>query len=175
MVTTARSKVKLRPHHNVAHLQPPTNVPTKYELPTPYGFQDIAWTRFYRSRSLQQGQSSNQGHIMMMDHTYTPNQCPCQVSTSYTLQFLRYSMDNVFSAASLPAHPDTIGENNTQRALKGCGEKAEYQFTFDIYYHIEIFTVYGVNLFLKFNLKLGFEDIPCVGFYSITLNLGLSM
>ena len=25
---------------------PQTNVPTKYQLPTPYGFQDIAWTRF---------------------------------------------------------------------------------------------------------------------------------
>ena len=25
-----------------AHLQPLTNVPTKYQLPTPYGFRDIA-------------------------------------------------------------------------------------------------------------------------------------
>ena len=43
-------------HHDVAHLKPSTNVPTKYKLPTPYGFQDIARTRFYRSRSLEQGQ-----------------------------------------------------------------------------------------------------------------------
>ena len=35
---------------------PLTNVPTKYQLPTPYSFQDIARTRFYRSRSLRQGQ-----------------------------------------------------------------------------------------------------------------------
>ena len=35
---------------------PLTNVPTKYQLPTPYGFQDVARTIFYRSRSLQQGQ-----------------------------------------------------------------------------------------------------------------------
>ena len=48
-----------------------TNVPTKYQLPTPYGFQDIAQTRFYRSRSLQQGQRSNQGHTMTL-HTYNP-------------------------------------------------------------------------------------------------------
>ena len=27
-----------RSHHDVAHLQPLTNVPTKYQLPTPYGF-----------------------------------------------------------------------------------------------------------------------------------------
>ena len=51
-----RSKVKSRSHHDVAHLHPLTNVPTKYKLPTPYSFRDIAWTRFYRSRSLWQGQ-----------------------------------------------------------------------------------------------------------------------
>ena len=41
------------------------------QLPTPYGFRDIARTRFYRSRSLRQGQRSNQGHTMTL-HTYTP-------------------------------------------------------------------------------------------------------
>ena len=55
-VTTARSKVKSRSDHDVAHLHPLTNVSTKYQLPTSYGFRDIAWTRFYRSRSLWQGQ-----------------------------------------------------------------------------------------------------------------------
>ena len=43
-------------HHDVAHLHPLTNVPTKYQLPTPYSFRDIARTRFSRSRSLRQGQ-----------------------------------------------------------------------------------------------------------------------
>ena len=38
----ARSKVKSRSDHDVAHLHPLTNVPTKYQLPTPYGFRDIA-------------------------------------------------------------------------------------------------------------------------------------
>ena len=52
------------------HLHPQTNVSTKYQLPTPYSFRDIAQTSFYRSRSLQQGQRSNQGHIMTL-HTYT--------------------------------------------------------------------------------------------------------
>ena len=55
---------------DAAHLQRLTNVPTKYQLPTPYGFWDIAWTRFYRS-SLRQGQRSHQGHTVM-PHTYTP-------------------------------------------------------------------------------------------------------
>ena len=52
-------KVKSRSNYDAAHLQPPTNVPTKHKLPTPYGFRDIIRTRFYRSRSLRQGQSSN--------------------------------------------------------------------------------------------------------------------
>ena len=55
-VTTTRSKVKSRSDHDVLHLHTLANVPTKYQLPTPYGFRDIAGTRFYRSRSLQQGQ-----------------------------------------------------------------------------------------------------------------------
>ena len=36
----ARSKVKSRLHHDIVHLHPLTNVPTKYQLPTPYGFQE---------------------------------------------------------------------------------------------------------------------------------------
>ena len=39
-------KVKSRSHHDAAHLQPLTNIPTKHQLPTPYSFQDIAWIRF---------------------------------------------------------------------------------------------------------------------------------
>ena len=50
------NKVKSRSHHDAAHLQPLTNVPTKHQLPTPHSFQDIARTRFYMSRSLRQGQ-----------------------------------------------------------------------------------------------------------------------
>ena len=67
----ARSKVKSRSNHDIAHLQPQTNVPTKYQLPTPYSFWDIAWTEFYRSRSQRQGQNTNQGHTRKL-HTYNP-------------------------------------------------------------------------------------------------------
>ena len=89
-------KVKSRSDHDVAHLHPLTNVLTKYQLPTPYGFRDIARTRFHRSRSLQQGQRSNQGETMTL-HTYTPNQGPYQVSTSCTLRFPRYNPDKIFT------------------------------------------------------------------------------
>ena len=37
---------------------------------------------------------SNQGQTMML-HTYTPNQCLHQISTSYSLQFPRYSPDKI--------------------------------------------------------------------------------
>ena len=69
MGTMPRSKVKSRSHYDVAHIHPITNVPTMYQLPTPYGCRDIAQTRFYRSRSLRQGQRSHEGHTMT-SHTY---------------------------------------------------------------------------------------------------------
>ena len=94
-------KVKSRSHHDATHLHPLTNVPTKYQLPTPYGFRDIARTRFSNSRSLRQRQRSNQGQTTTLQPT-PPNQCPYQVSTSYTLRFLRYSPDKLFPAAQAP-------------------------------------------------------------------------
>ena len=50
---------------------PLSNVPTKYQLHTPYSFQDIVRTIFYRSRSLQQDQRPNQGYTMTL-YTYNP-------------------------------------------------------------------------------------------------------
>ena len=41
-------KGQTRSHHDVAHLHLLSNVLPKHQLPTPYGFQDIARTRFYR-------------------------------------------------------------------------------------------------------------------------------
>ena len=66
------SNVKSRSHHDVAHLQPLSNVPTKYQLPTLYGFRDITCKKLSRHP---------------------------------------------------PTYPDTMGENNTLTALKGCGVK----------------------------------------------------
>ena len=42
-------------------------------------------------------------------HTYTPNQCPYQVSTCYTLQFLRYSPDKLF-LVGVQWRPKMVGE-----------------------------------------------------------------
>ena len=112
-VTTTRLKVKSRLHHDVVHLHHPTNVLTTYQLPTPHGFQDIARTSFSNSRSLRQGQRSTQGHYgkvksrpIMTLNTYTPTKCPYQVSTSYTLRFLRYSLGKFFPLpTSVATHP----------------------------------------------------------------------
>ena len=81
--TTARSKVKSRSHYDVAYLHPLTNVPTKYQLPTPYGFQDIARTRFYRSSSLRQGQRSNHDFAHPLPPT---NVTKYQLSTPYSFR-----------------------------------------------------------------------------------------
>ena len=77
----ARSKVKSRSHHDAAHLHPLTNVSTKYQLPTPYSFRGIARTRFYRSRSLRQGQRSN--HDVAQLHPLTNVPTKYQLPTPY--------------------------------------------------------------------------------------------
>ena len=94
-------------HYDAAQVHPLTDDPTKYQPPAPCSFQDIAQKRFYRSRSLRQDQRSNKGRTMTL-HTNTPNQCPYQVnnvSTSYTLWFLRYTPDKLFPTARLPTCP----------------------------------------------------------------------
>ena len=80
------SNVKPRSHHDVAYLHPLTNVPTKHQLPTPYSFQDINWTKFYRSRSLRQSQRSN--------HDAAHLEPPTNVSTKYQLSTL-YSFQDI--------------------------------------------------------------------------------
>ena len=79
-------------HNDNAH--PLTNVSTKYQLPILYNFQDTTQIKVQGSRSLAQDLRPTQGHTMAL-HTYTPNQCPYQVSTSHTLWFLRYSPDMI--------------------------------------------------------------------------------
>ena len=118
-VTTARSKVKSRSHHDVAHLHPLTNVPTKYQLPTPYSFWDIAQTRFSNSKSLWQGQRSNQdvAHLHPLTNVPTKYQLP----TPYS--FWDTAWENFWRPERPPTHPDTMGENNTPTALNGCGVK----------------------------------------------------
>ena len=84
-VTTPRPKVKSRSHYEVAHLHPPTNVPTKFRLPTPYDSK------------------IQPGRIFSGRPTVSP-----------------------------PTHLDTMGENNTPTALKGCGVKTTISKSFEV-------------------------------------------
>ena len=103
-------KVKSRSDHDIAHLHPLTNVPAKYQLPTPYGCRDITRTRFSNSRSLWQGQRSNQGQTMTL-HTYTP-----QPMSLTSMNLLHLTVSEIQPGQTIsrcpPAHPDTMGENN---------------------------------------------------------------
>ena len=78
----ARSNVKSRSDHDVAHLHPLTNVPTKYQLPTPYSFRDIARTRFYRSRSLRNVKSRSDHDVAQL-HLLTNVPTKYQLPTPY--------------------------------------------------------------------------------------------
>ena len=82
-----------------AHLQPLTNVPAKYQLPTPYGCRDIARTRFSNSRSLRQGQKSNQGQTMTL-HTYTP-----QPMSLPSMNFLHLTVSEIQPGQSISRQP----------------------------------------------------------------------
>ena len=83
-----------------------TNVPTKYQFSTPYSFRDIAQTIFYRSRSLQLGQRSNQGHTITL-HTYTS-----QPMSIPSLNFLHLTVSSI-----LPGQ-DFIGQGHNGK-VKG--------------------------------------------------------
>ena len=73
------------------HTYNPYSMSLPRQLPTPYDFRDIARTRFYRSRSLRQGQRSNQGHTMTL-HPYTPLPMPLPIVLDcwYCLSILKY-------------------------------------------------------------------------------------
>ena len=60
---------------------PLTNVPTMYQLPTRYSIRVIAQTRFYRSRSLRQGQKVKS----RSDHDIAHLQPLTNVPTKYQL------------------------------------------------------------------------------------------
>ena len=96
----------------IANLSQPS-----YQLPTPYGCREIARTRFFfsNSRSLWQGQRSNQGQKMTL-HTDTPQ--PMSLP----------SMNFLYCPPACPSrhHMDTNGEINTPTALKDCGVKHSF-------------------------------------------------
>ena len=76
----------------------------------------MAWKRFYRSRSLRQGQRSD--HDVAHLHPLTNVPTKYQLPTSYGFRDTGRTI-----SFPPPTRPDTMGENNTPTALKGCGVK----------------------------------------------------
>ena len=59
--------MKSRSSHDVAHLHRLTNVPSKYQLPTPHGLRDIAGQDFIGQGHYSKVKSrSNQGQNLMV-------------------------------------------------------------------------------------------------------------
>ena len=89
--SNVKGKIKVRPW--CCTPTPLNNVPTNYQLPTPYGFRNIAQkilkVKVTRPRS-------NESHIIMV-HTFTPYQCPYQVSTSYVVMVSEIQNSQAFS------------------------------------------------------------------------------
>ena len=109
------------------HLHPLTNIPTKYQLPTPYGFRDIARTRFYRSRSLAARSKVKSRSHYDVAQTTPPNQCPYQVSTSYTLRFQRYSPDKIFKLKVTTARSKVKSRSDHERCTTTPPNQCPYQ------------------------------------------------
>ena len=76
-------KLKSKPHHDVPHLHTLTNITTKYHLPTPYSFLDIAQTRFLRSRTMSKFKSRSHhdiAHLHPPSNVATKSQLPTPYS-----------------------------------------------------------------------------------------------
>ena len=102
-VTTARSKIKSRTHHDVAHLHPQL-----MSLPS-INFLHLTVSEIWPGQDFQtQGHSGEvQGQIPITPWCCTltpPNQCPYQVWNSYTLRFLRYRPDKLIPATRPSGH-----------------------------------------------------------------------
>ena len=79
----ARSKVKSRSHDDVAHLHLLTNVPTKYQLPTPDDFRDIAGQDFQTQGHCGKVKSRSQHDIAHL-HPLTNVPTKYQLPTPYS-------------------------------------------------------------------------------------------
>ena len=92
----------------------------KYQLPTSYGCRDIPRTRFSNSRSLRQGQRSNQGQTMPM-HTYTP-----QPMSLPSMNFLHLTVPEIQPGQTISRRPPIQTpwvKTIPRQPLMGCGVK----------------------------------------------------
>ena len=82
----ARSKVKSMSHSDVAHLQPSTNVPIKYQFPKPYDFRDIPGQDFIGQGYYHDKVKSRSHHDIAHLQTLTNVPTKYQLLTPYGTQ-----------------------------------------------------------------------------------------
>ena len=125
-MTTAKSKIKSKSHHDAAHLQPLTNVPTKYQLPAPYGCRDIARTRFSKFKIFKIKVTAARSKVKSWSHYCVAH---IHLLTNIPSNFLY--LTEIQLAQTFPQNPrtrplDTMGENNTQQPLIKCVSHRTY-------------------------------------------------
>ena len=104
-VITARSKVKSRSNYDEAQLHFLTNVPTKYELSTPYGFRNMARRRFFKVKVIMARSKVKSRSIYDVAQLYTLTNVPTkyQLPTPYGFRDMaqtRFSKVKVIMARS---------------------------------------------------------------------------
>ena len=105
-----------------------------YQVSTSYTLRFLRYSPYKIFKLKITMARSNQGQTMML-HTCNPPKPMSLPSINFLhLHFLTVSEiqpRKTFSCRSptrTPAHPDTMGENNTPTALKGCGVKTTVSY-----------------------------------------------
>ena len=102
-----RSKVKSKSHLDAAHLQSPHNVPTKYQLSSPYGY--IAQTILKVKVTTARSEVKSRSH-----HDVAQLRSLINIIPSVKFLYLTVSEIEVQATFFLPpTHPDTMDENKT--------------------------------------------------------------
>ena len=100
-------------------------IPSLNSIPTfPLQFLRYSLDKFFNSRSLWQGQRSNQGHTMML-HTCTARPMSLRSINFPHLTVSEIQPGQIFYHCP-PANLDYMGEKYTYTALKGCEVPIQY-------------------------------------------------
>ena len=88
----------------------------------------------------------------MMLHTYSP-----QPMSLPSMNFLHLTVSEIQPGQTIsrrpPTHPDTMGENNTPTALKGCGVKSPYFISYIIYFELRATKDFNILKILEVVLR----------------------
>ena len=100
-------KLKSELHYGVTHLHYLTNVPTKFQLPTPYGIGDIARTKYLLKVAMARSKVKSRLHHGIAHLHPQPMSLP-SFNFLYLMDSEIHSLDNVISSSRLLGHPSRI-------------------------------------------------------------------